>query len=324
VTITPTGIPSGEAFGSLGVTQIVRPSGIPSAEILGSLGVTQTVKLTGIASAEAFGLTRTAQKQIAPAAIHSSQALGPVSVAQPTVFLLGGAFSNLQLYNYMPSQLQGAITNGNNTVIVPYNTNGLFLNIVQQGAQMLNAYLNQGGGNMVAFGHSLGAVVCNYWLNVYAPTTNIPYSHLSFVWIGNSVNVYGGALGPNTHAWLPNWFGFNVAAPSGTSYTCTNITRQYDGWADWPTGTMNVDAEMNAFSGQSIVHNSYQNINPSPTATGNVSHVVGNITYIWSMTEPIPLLGNSWNAFTDPLDLALRPTIETAYSRPVTIPTPIY
>jgi hypothetical protein len=55
-----------------------------------------------------------------------------------------------------------------------------------------------------------------------------------------------------------------------------------------------------------------------------VSFVTGNITYIWSMTEPLPLLGTIWNSFTDPLDLSLRPAIESAHPRPVTVPTPTY
>jgi hypothetical protein len=246
-----------------------------------------------------------------------------------TIFLLGGAFSNLELNNYLPQALQGQITNGNTSIIVPYNTNGLFLNTVQAGAQMLNTYLLAGTGKMVAFGHSLGAVVCNYWLKNYGPSTTIAPANLSFVWIGNSVSKYGGALGPESGAWLQNWF-TNVTVPDNTPFTVTEIKRQYDGWADWPTGTMNIDAEFNAFAGQGTVHPNYQNVNPSPTAAGNVSYTPtvggspGNITYIWSMTEPIPVLGTTWNSFTQTLDQDLRPTIEGAYSRPVTVPTPSY
>jgi hypothetical protein len=245
-----------------------------------------------------------------------------------TVLLLGGAFSNLQLNNYMPTQLQGAITNGNTAIIVPYNTNGLFLSTVQQGAAMLNTYLTAGTGPMVAFGHSLGAVVCNYWLSNYVTgpisTTTISPANLSFVWIGNSVRVYGGALGPETGAWLRNWFGAGVTVPSGTSFQCLDITRQFDGWADWPTGTGGglFDAEMNAFSGQGSIHPNYQNVNPSPAAPGNVSYTVGNITYIWSTTEPVPLYGTTWSPAIQPLDQSVRPIIESAYNRPVYIPGP--
>jgi diacyltrehalose acyltransferase len=244
------------------------------------------------------------------------------------VFMLGGAFSGTN--NYMPTMLQGAITNGQTQVQVPYNNFGMFVSTVQQGAAMLDTYLHTGTGKMIAFGHSLGAVVCSYWLNAYAPTTTILPANLSFVFIGNSVSLYGGALGPETGALWQNWFGTGVTAPANTPFTVTDIKRQYDGWTDWPTGTMNFDAEFNAFSGQGSVHPNYQNVNPSPVAPGNVAYTPlvsgspGNITYIWSMTQPIPLYGSTWNTYVSPLDQSIRPTVEAAYNRPVTVPTPTY
>lgn len=235
--------------------------------------------------------------------------------------MLGGAFSGLN--NYLPTMLQGEITNGNTNIQVPYNNFGMFVSTVEQGASLLDSYLKSGTGPMVAFGHSLGAVVCNYWLLHYAPTTTIEPADLSFVWIGNSVSVYGGALGPTAGTEWQNWFG-NVTAPATTPFTCLNVARQYDGWADYPQGTFNADATFNALAGQGVIHPNYQNVSPSPTASGNVSHVVGNITYVWSQTEPVPLLGSTWDSVTSGLDETLRPTIEAAYSRPVTIATPSY
>lgn len=245
-----------------------------------------------------------------------------------TVYMLGGAFSGLN--NYMPAMLQGAITNGNTTIQVPYNNMGLFLNTVQQGATMLNAFLTSGTGQMVVFGHSLGAVVSSYWLNHYAADSGISPTDLSFVFIGNSVHKYGGALGPESGSEWQNWFGTGVAAPDNTPYTVTDVIRQYDGWADWPTGTPNLDADFNALSGQNSVHPNYQNVSVNPAAAGNVSYTPavsgspGNITYIWSMTQPVPVLGTQWAPPITTLDQDLRPTIEGAYSRPVTVPTPSY
>lgn len=245
-----------------------------------------------------------------------------------TVYLLGGAFSGLN--NYMPTMLQGAITNGQNQVQVPYNNVGLFLNTVQSGAAMLNAFLNSGTGPMVVFGHSLGAVVGSYWLANYAADTTIEPADLSFVFIGNSVHKYGGALGGESNAEWQNWFGEGVTMPDDTPYTVTDIIRQYDGWADWPNGTMNIDAEFNALAGQNSIHPNYQSVSPDPSASGNVSYTPvidgspGNVTYIWSMTQPAPLLGTMWIDPIPALDQAIRPTIEDAYSRPVTIPTPVY
>lgn len=242
--------------------------------------------------------------------------------------MLGGAFSGTN--NYMPQQLQGAITNGNTQIQVPYNNMGLFRNTVQQGASMLNQFLAAGTGQMVVFGHSLGAVVSSYWLANYASGSGISPTNLSFVFIGNSVHKYGGALGPESGAEWANWFGAGVTAPDNTPYTVTDVIRQYDGWADWPTGTGNLQADFNALAGQNSVHASYQNTNPNPSAAGNVSYTPtvggspGKITYVWAMTQPVPILGTTWVTPISAMDQTLRPTIESGYSRPVTIPTPSY
>jgi hypothetical protein len=239
-----------------------------------------------------------------------------------TVYMLSGGFSGLT--NYMPTMLQGAITKNNTTVQVPYNNMGMFLNTVEAGAQMADTYLHSGTGTKVWYGHSLGAVVGSYWLANYGPTSSIEPSDLSFVFIGNSVSKYGGALGAESGAEWANWFTSAVQIPAGTPYTVTDIKRQYDGWTDYPTGTFSVDAFFNALAGQNSVHPNYQTIDPSPTAAGNVSHTEGNITYIWSQTTPVPSLGTVWNSVASGLDETLRPTIESAYARPVTIPAPTY
>src|SRR6185312_14960258 len=110
-------------------------------------------------------------------------------------------------------------------------------------------FINSGTGTRVVFGHSLGAVVSSYWLNQYAPDSGIDPADLSFVFIGNSVHPIGGALGPESGSEWQNWFGTGIAAPADTPYTVTDIVRQYDGWADWPTGGFNLDAVFNALSG---------------------------------------------------------------------------
>jgi hypothetical protein len=240
-----------------------------------------------------------------------------------TVYMLGGAFSGTN--NYMPQQLQGAITNGNTQIQVPYNNFGMFVSTVQQGAKLLDSYLRAGSGTMVVFGHSLGAVVGSYWIANYASVSGAPTaSNLSFVFIGNSVSKYGGALGPETGALWNNWFTTAVNIPAGNSFAIRDIKRQYDGWTDWCTGTPNGNATFNAFSGQGSVHPNYQNVPASPTAAGNYSYTENNITYVWNRTTPVPLYGATWDAVTKPLDQSLRPSIEGAYNRPVTVAAPTY
>jgi hypothetical protein len=237
----------------------------------------------------------------------------------------------------MPPMLQGAVAgpkSGNTVVPVNYNSFGLFLNTIQAGAQMLDAALRAGTGRMIVFGHSAGAVCANYWLANYVSgpiaTTSISPANLSFIFIGNSVHPYGGALGAETGAMIQNWFGTGptgppqggIAVPSTTPFTVTDCIRQYDGWADWPTGSGLglVNAEFNALAGQNSVHPAYQNVSlTDPTA---VTYVVGNITYLWWQTTPLPILGTTWNSWVSSLDYESRPTIESAYSRPVTVPSP--
>ena len=86
-------------------------------------------------------------------------------------------------------------------------------------------------------------------------------------------------------------------------------------------GASLTDAATNSPSGvQSSVHTAYQNVSLfDPTA---VTHVVGNITYLWWQTNPLPMLGTTTNSWVDTLDAELRPGIESAYSRPVAIPSP--
>ena len=242
-----------------------------------------------------------------------------------TVYMLGGAFTGRS--NYMATMLGGAITNGNTPIQVPYDNGSLLVNTVEQGAELLNNYLTAGTGTMVIFGHGLGAAVISYWLSNYAADTTIEPADLSAVLIGNLVSLYGGAFGPESGAIHQNWFG-DITAPANTAFAVADIKRQYDGWTDYPTGTINNDAQKNALAGQALIYPNYQNISPSPTAAGNVAYTPevggspGNITYIWNMTEPVPLVGTAWDTVTQARDEAIRPTIEDAYNRPVTIPAP--
>jgi hypothetical protein len=257
-----------------------------------------------------------------------------VFIGPATVFTLCGAFG---LPSSVPPMLEGSVAgalSGNTVVSVNYNTFGLFLNTIQAGAQLLDAALRAGSGPMIVFGHSAGAVCANYWLANYVSgpiaTTSISPSNLSFIFLGNSVRRYGGALGAAPGAMISNWFGSGpVVAPPSTPFTVTDCARQYDGWADWPTGGSGgglSDARWNALAGQNSVHPNYQGVSlTDPTAvtyTPLVSGSPGNITYLWWTTTPLPILGTTTNSWVDTLDADLRPTIESGYARPVTVASP--
>jgi hypothetical protein len=235
-------------------------------------------------------------------------------VTTSTVFTLAGAFGNL---TYMSGEFGGAITNGNTWVPIAYPNWGIgTISQLEQGAELFNAQATSTSGPKVAFGHSLGAVCLVYWLQNYGPTSSIPPSDLTFLLIGNSVNPYGG------FCYDINWFpGVSLNGVS-TPYTVTDFARQYDGWADFPQNLGNLLSDENALCGQNYVHPDYTTV--SLTDPTNVSHTVGNITYTWAVTWPIPLLGTSQNAFTQAADEELRSSVESGYSRPVTIPNPTY
>lgn len=78
--------------------------------------------------------------------------------------------------------------------------------------------------------------------------------------------------------------------PADTPYRTLDVSRQYDGWSDWPqfTGdsTQNWSAAMNALAGQSSVHPRYDLASlDDPT---NMQFVEGNTTYILCPTHPAP------------------------------------
>ncbi len=219
----------------------------------------------------------------------------------------------------MNTQLQGTITAGNTVVPLDYGSSNLLQSTVESGAQLLNAALLATTPPMVVFGHALGAVVGANWLNNYGPTSIIDPADLSFVFIGNSGRPYGG------YAYVIDFFTGSITPP-GTPYTVQDLARQYDGFADYPTGVGGgfADAKRNAVLGQGSIHPDYKNVNLVDNGAGipNVAHAVGNISYIWSMTQPLPIYGTTWNSYTSSLDYALRPSVESAYSRPVTVPSP--
>lgn len=74
-TVTPTGISTGEAFGTPVVTQEVVPTGIASAEAFGTPVAVLFNTPTGIASQEAFG-TPLVNQSVSPTGIPSAEAFG--------------------------------------------------------------------------------------------------------------------------------------------------------------------------------------------------------------------------------------------------------
>lgn len=261
---------------------------------------------------------------------------------------MAGAFGQPQ---FVDSMLGGTVTAGNTVQNLTYFNDFLTEICITNGentggAQVLDAALRAASGQEITvLAHSLGSVCCCYWLANYAINASSYASpaNVKFILLGNSVRPYGG------WCYLYNWFQ-DVTVPTNTPYTITDFCRQYDGWADFPPGaagngpgnpepplnSVTFDAVTNAYAGQSAVHPNY--VYASLTNPSNVTYQVGNITYMWEPTFPVPRAGsqnttgqyvNGWGfqvaeTSFNAQDQQFRPLIEKAYHRPVTVPPPNY
>lgn len=259
-----------------------------------------------------------------------------------TVLVLAGADGMPQQVDVM---LGGSVIAGNTVNNLTYFNSWIDNSCITNssgtgGAQVLDKALRSTTGQVTVLAHSLGAVCCCYWLANYASNASSYASpaNVRFILLGNSVRPYGG------WCYYNKWF-TGVTVPTNTPYTVTDFARQYDGWADFCPGkpgaaasltTANYQGVQNAYAGQGAVHPNY--ISSRLNNPANVSYQVGNITYVWEPTFPVPSIGsinlsgqivNTWgwqttNQSFKAQDKQLRPLIEKAYSRPVVIPPPDY
>lgn len=123
------------------------------------------------------------------------------------------------------------------------------------------------------FGHSQGGQVIYSALRGWAanPATAPDPADVSWVSIGNPENTFGGKA-PDP-------------VPANSPYQGTEVIRQYDGWADWPTDKGNLLARLNAVVGQQLVHPNYWNVDLNDP--NNIRYVEGNVTYVF---VPNPML----------------------------------
>lgn len=183
----------------------------------------------------------------------------------------------------------------------------------QQGADILATAISAAtadGEPVTLFGHSQGGQVIHVLLRRWAadPGAAPDPDLVSWVSIGNPENPMGGS------ARKPGF-------PSQTPYRGTEVIRQYDGWADWPSDTGNLLAVANAVVGALMAHPNYFRVDLDDPA--NVSHIPANpdgtpgaVTYMWVPTPVLPLIAGS-GVLAPALDSMLRPIVEAGYDRPV-------
>ena len=251
----------------------------------------------------------------APAA-HAVDLTGDLG---PTVLTLEGGLVGIQhLLHFTPLQLQGSLCKAPKTctpVDYPAWPLGQYFNNL--GSDQLISAIDAlpTGTPVTPFGHSQGGQVIYTTIRRWvADPANAPApSQVKWVSIGNPENAFGGVKRQD-------------GLPPDTPYQGIEVIKQYDGWADYPTGQMNFLAWLNAAAGKNNTHvwgyfdvdlNSPDNILWVPDKADGTP---GNITYVFVPNDTLPLiqatgiLAPLLNPILDPI---LRPIIESAYDRPI-------
>lgn len=181
--------------------------------------------------------------------IVGSGALAPASprddttvlTLEPLDFNLGG--------NTLISELRGVPCAGRAVVKVDYPAS-LAKDSIDAGVAALDALIRSTPGPKLVFGHSQGAQVASRWLRAHGDDpTAPPADELSFLFIGNPLRKYGGFI-----IGRPEVGGATgLPTRNDTRYNVTDITLQYDGWADYPTSP-GAAAELNALQGKFARH----------------------------------------------------------------------
>lgn len=251
----------------------------------------------------------------------------------------------------VPQLLDGTImAPGDTLYTLPY-TNEAGASNIAAGVSLLDTKLKATSGHKRVVGYSEGCQVATKWLRDHGADG---VTDLEFLMIADSENKYGGFIYGHS---IFNSISDTAGLPGTVNYPVTYLIRQYDGWSDFPVSdALNADidalsgigsgndaaanamraaaaaaasdqnvltAVSNAIAGMSLVHTLYLDVTVADAA--NVTYTdpaQPTVEYVWSPTYPVPLLGIG-DTFPQ-TDQQLRTQIESAYTRPVTIPLPNY
>lgn len=181
--------------------------------------------------------------------------------------------------------------------------------------------------SLVVFGYSQSAVVATMEKRALAaqyPAGTGP--EVSFVLIANPNRPNGGILERFKGVYIPV-LGVtgSGATPTDTQYQTVDISRQYDGWSDFPTNPLNVVADLNAGMGILYLHGGYGSVGMSDAILQD-QH--GDTTYYLIPTRTLPLLTPVAQVpvvgpvLADTLDPVTRVLVEAGYNRTVSPGTP--
>jgi PE-PPE domain len=206
----------------------------------------------------------------------------------------------------------------------PVSTGGLsdptYDSSVDTGLTNLNKQPIKSGD--IIFGYSQGAVVASKYKAEHAEGAD---PTITYVLVENPNRPNGGVLERFNGLHIPILdVSFNGATPDTASPT-VDVSRQYDGWSDFPAYPLNVLADANAIAGIYYLHGATQQDVTSATLTGidkddpRYYQKHGNTTYYLIPTDELPILmpfnGIVPKPVLDALDPPLRYLIELGYDR---------
>ena len=188
--------------------------------------------------------------------------------------------------------------------------------------------------HLVIYGYSQGAVVANVekrrLAEQYPAGTKAP--DIDFVLGGDSNVPNGGFLArfPGLHIPIIEW-SFNGPEPTNTQFDTVVITRQYDGFADFPLYPLNVIADLNAVLGIVYLHTwpLDSRLPADPTTSPAYQGTHGDTSYYFFETENLPLFAplrtlGVPESLIDVVEPFFRVLVELGYDRSIPLwePTP--
>jgi hypothetical protein len=195
---------------------------------------------------------------------------------------------------------------------------------VGQGVVNLDQAINQTssaqpvGDSIVVFGYSQSARIASIEKgNLAAAGSNLP---LSFVLIGNPNRPNGGILERFQGVKVPiAGITFDGATPTNTNFQTVDVTRQYDGWSDFPNNPLNPFATANAIAGIQYLHSDYQSV-----GLGDALYQgsYGDTDYYMIPSQRLPLLipleqAGVPSPVVTMLDAPARVLVESGYDRTI-------
>ena len=191
-----------------------------------------------------------------------------------------------------------------------------------------------GNDDLVIYGYSQGAVVANRGeaqaRRAVPGGTKAP--DIDFVLGGDPNLPNGGLVARFPGLYIPIVdLSFNGPAPTDTQFDTVVITRQYDGFADFPLYPLNVIADLNAVLGVFYVHLYPFDVSlaADPTTSPAIQGTHGDTTYYFFETQDLPLFGplrtlGVPESLIDVVEPFFRVIVELGYDRsiPPWEPTP--